>query len=118
MSGRRASASGDGVGRAACAAGPERSLRPLSFPSGSRCSDFRESVIVGYSDMSEEEVEDLFEEMKGEFVGASYNVLARYATGHMRGWGSFAAGAARRDSFLLALVPGSLFSTCLMLWRS
>ena len=37
----------------------------------------RESVIVGYSDMSEEEVEDLFEEMKGEFVGASYNVLAR-----------------------------------------
>lgn len=34
-------------------------------------------MIVGYTELSESQVLDLFEELKTEFVGASYNALAR-----------------------------------------
>ena len=54
-----------------------RSFRPPTDTSWIEDAIYKESVIVGYTELTESEVLDLFEELKTKFVGASYNALAR-----------------------------------------
>lgn len=54
-----------------------RAFRPPTDTSWIEDAIYKESVIVGYTDLSEVQVVALFGQMKKEFVGPSYNVLGR-----------------------------------------